>query len=430
MSEIRVNRIVSYSGDAEINITQGLAASSNASFSGIVTASSFSGDGSGLTGVTAVTAGTATTTTNIPNLTGDITSVNTTTTLATVNSDIGTFGSSTTIPSITVNAKGLVTGVSTSPITVTPTDTLDDVTSRGNTTSNGISVGFITATNLTLSGDLTVNGNTTTINSTILTVDDKNIVIASGAANDAAADGGGITLESGDGDKTLNWINATDSWTSSENLDLASGKTYKINTAEVLSSTTLGSSIINSSLTSVGTLGQLSVSGVVTATSFEGDGSQLTGIAAGGGGSGEFNTGVSSSVQLTPLSYETSIYTFPSAAGKQYVIESINVANVDTSVGVGTTVNIIASIEDSSGEQTYIAYNVPVSNGGLIELLKNPIVAGPSDVMKMWSLNESYIGVSNAVEVYMNYAEYTSTEYTRKYKCNRNLYCNFIPICN
>jgi hypothetical protein len=159
---------------------------------------------------------------------------------------------------------------------------------------------------------------------------------------------------------------------------------------------------------------ELHVVGVVSATSFYGDGSQLTGIAA-GGGSGEFNTGISSSIQLTPLSYETSIYTFPSTAGKQYVIESINVANVDTSVGVGTTVNIIASIEDSSGEQTYIAYNVPIVNGGLIELLKNPIVAGPSDVIKMWVTNDAYIGVNNAAEVYMNYSEFDSTEYISEY---------------
>jgi len=160
--------------------------------------------------------------------------------------------------------------------------------------------------------------------------------------------------------------------------------------------------------------GNANISGVITATAYYGDGSNLSGIVAGGGFDG-FNTGISSSIQLTPLSYETSIYTFPSTAGKQYVIESINVANVDTSVGVGTTVNIIASIEDSSGEQTYIAYNVPIVNGGLIELLKNPIVAGPSDVIKMWTTNNAYIGVNNATEVYMNYAEFDSTEYISEY---------------
>jgi hypothetical protein len=173
-------------------------------------------------------------------------------------------------------------------------------------------------------------------------------------------------------------------------------------------------------VTGVSTLGTVQISsGIVTATSgivtYYGDGSQLTGISAGGGGYEQFNTGITSSLQLTPLSYETTVFTFPSTAGKQYVIESINAANVDTSVGVGTTVNIIASIQDTSGEQTYIAYNVPVVNGGLIELLKNAMVAGPSDVIKMWITDGNYLGVNNAVEVYMNYTEFTSTEYIREY---------------
>ena len=182
-----------------------------------------------------------------------------------------------------------------------------------------------------------------------------------------------------------------------------------------------GDSIVGTalSISGISTLGSVQISsGIVTATSgivtYYGDGQYLSGVVS-PESNGEFYTGVSSSIQLTPLSYETSIYTFPSTAGKQYVIESINVANVDTSVGVGTTVNIIASIEDSSGEQTYIAYNVPVVNGGLIELLKNPIVAGPSDVMKMWVTNDAYTGVNNAADVYMNYSEYTSTEYVREY---------------
>ena len=59
-----------------------------------------------------------------------------------------------------------------------------------------------------------------------MTVDDKNIVLGSGAANDAAADGGGITLESGNGNKTFNWVDATDAWTSSEHIKVASGKTF------------------------------------------------------------------------------------------------------------------------------------------------------------------------------------------------------------
>jgi len=89
--------------------------------------------------------------------------------------------------------------------------------------------GAVSGTSLTLSGDLTVNGTTTTINSTEITIDDKNLVLGSVATpTDAGADGGGITLK-GATDKTLNWVDATDAWTSSEHFNIASGKSYYVN---------------------------------------------------------------------------------------------------------------------------------------------------------------------------------------------------------
>jgi hypothetical protein len=92
--------------------------------------------------------------------------------------------------------------------------------------------------------DLTVNGTTTTINSTTLSVDDKNIELASVLTpTDTTADGAGITIK-GTTDKTFNWLDATDSFTSSEHIDLVSGKVFKINNSTVLSSTeVLGKSV-------------------------------------------------------------------------------------------------------------------------------------------------------------------------------------------
>jgi hypothetical protein len=105
-----------------------------------------------------------------------------------------------------------------------------------------------------VAGNLTVDGTLTTINSTTVTVDDKNLELGSIASpTNSTADGGGITLK-GATDKTFNWILSTTSWTSSENMDLASGKVLKINGTEVLSGSSLGSGVTGSSLTSVGTI--------------------------------------------------------------------------------------------------------------------------------------------------------------------------------
>jgi hypothetical protein len=114
--------------------------------------------------------------------------------------------------------------------------------------------GDATAVNLTISGNLTVNGTTTNINSTNLVVEDKNIVLGdTGTPTDTTADGGGITLK-GTSDKTFNWVDATDSWTSSEHLNLASGKAYSINgtalkdVTETLTNKTLTSPTLNNAL--------------------------------------------------------------------------------------------------------------------------------------------------------------------------------------
>jgi hypothetical protein len=111
--------------------------------------------------------------------------------------------------------------------------------------------GAVSGTSLTLSGDLTINGTTTTLNSTTLSVDDKNIELGSVATpSDATADGGGITLK-GTTDKTFNWVDATDAWTSSEHVNLASGKSLYLNgtllkdATETLTNKTLTSPVIN-----------------------------------------------------------------------------------------------------------------------------------------------------------------------------------------
>lgn len=108
--------------------------------------------------------------------------------------------------------------------------------------------------NLTVGGNFQVNGTTTTIDTTTLTVEDKNIEIGKVTTpSDTTADGGGITLL-GSSNKTITWTNSTDSWDFNQHVNLASTYELKINNVSILSATTLGSSVVNSSLTSVGTI--------------------------------------------------------------------------------------------------------------------------------------------------------------------------------
>lgn len=136
-------------------------------------------------------------------------------------------------------------------LTVTGDVAADNVTLNGNTlsTSSGDltidSAGGTTtiADNAVISGNLTVNGTTTTINSTTVAIDDKNFQVATGAADDAAANGAGFTIDSGDGDKTINFEATGDNFGFSENINLASGKVLKVNNSEILSGSALSSNI-------------------------------------------------------------------------------------------------------------------------------------------------------------------------------------------
>ena len=84
-------------------------------------------------------------------------------------------------------------------------------------------------------------------------------------ADNSSADQGGIRLK-GTTDKRIYYDNsrADKYWVMTENLELAFNKKLVINNQLALSTTTLGSTVINSSLTSVGTLTGLTVDGAIS----------------------------------------------------------------------------------------------------------------------------------------------------------------------
>lgn len=117
-------------------------------------------------------------------------------------------------------------------------DTLQTVTDRGNTTSQDITIAALTADSalfrgdIVVDGNLTVNGTQTIINSTTLTVDDKNIVIAQGATTPTEANGGGITLEGANA--TITYNSTTDTWQFNKGIDAVARSTFDSAVIEVL----------------------------------------------------------------------------------------------------------------------------------------------------------------------------------------------------
>jgi hypothetical protein len=110
-----------------------------------------------------------------------------------------------------------------------PTTTADIIPGMVITTaSSGVTIPANTvvvdvqSTQITISNNISSSGN-------------LNATFTVAGPSDSSANGGGITLK-GTTDKSITWLSSTQSWTLSENLDLASGKNYKLNGADFATS--------------------------------------------------------------------------------------------------------------------------------------------------------------------------------------------------
>lgn len=183
------------------------------------------------------------------------------------------------------------------------------------------------ANDLIVTNDLTVNGTTTTINSTTLQVDDKNIELGTVATpSDATADGGGITLK-GATDHTIVWTNSTDSWDFSEHVNLVSGKEFQIDGTKVLDATSLGTAVVSSSLTSVGTI----ATGVWNGTAIDA-------------------AYIDNDIRAIPQNSQTSAYSLVAADVGKHV--NITTGGVTVPSGVFSAGDAITIYNDSASDQT------------------------------------------------------------------------------
>lgn len=119
------------------------------------------------------------------------------------------------------------------------TPTFGNITTTGylagpaNFTIDPAGVGDNTGT-VIIAGNLQVDGTQTVVNSTTLSVNDKNIVLADSAADAAAADGAGITIDGANA--TLTYAATGDKWVFNKALDLG---TNNLTTSGTLNSHTI-----------------------------------------------------------------------------------------------------------------------------------------------------------------------------------------------
>jgi hypothetical protein len=194
--------------------------------------------------------------------------------------------------------------------------------------------------------------------------------ITSPGATDLTADQGGIRVK-GTTDKRIFYDHSrTDKyWVMTENLELNFGKKLVIGNQLMLNSTTLGSTIVNSSLTSVGTLtglnvdGAITLGGVVTEKTFNSFGTTLT--------------PVNNQLTISLAGANTIVGTSDTQAINEWVFTNTNLTN-----GQSMTVTLILSANTAAtyGDACSVDNN-PVTNGVQWSGGSPPIATSNTDIL-------------------------------------------------
>ena len=127
--------------------------------------------------------------------------------------------------------------------------------------------------------------------------------------------------------------------------------------------------------------------GIITAKEYHGDGSNLSGIAA--GGSGQFNTSISGATQYDVTASMATAYTASATATIRTVVHSIHICNISAS-----EVTISGEMQTSFS----FAHTIPVPAGSAVELLKQPKVLGPSETIELQASSSSALEATIIVE--------------------------------
>lgn len=134
---------------------------------------------------------------------------------------------------------------------------------------------------------------------------------------------------------------------------------------------------------------------------------------SGGGGSGSYDVGITSSIYIpvnsgiaTGTTNTNNIlvapgigYSFPSTSGYKYIIESIHVSNK-----FSNELYLTSRHDYNGGANTPLTQRVVIPYQGAVELLNQPIVANPSDILRFQALDSplpTANGINGGLDLFM-----------------------------
>jgi hypothetical protein len=287
----------------------------------------------------------------------------------------------------------------------------------------------VSVNNLIVSGDLEVQGNTVTLNAATLTIEDKNIVLANGAPNSAAADGAGITINGADA--TFTYANTGDKFVVNKTLDvvvgdvIASGNLIangliirNISVSDsVLVGSTSANTIVADSVTS-NVWNRLYTSNVIENTSLYFSTSRARAAFTAGkgivirgdgtiqntGGAVNYNLDINGTASGNILSTMSAMLLFPSIPSTdRFLLRSIHVVNISNAPAL-----VSGNILYATGNTAFFGNQIPVMEGGVLEFMDKPQIFQPGDVINLQGFDNSGTATSNILSAMFTYETYST----------------------
>jgi hypothetical protein len=235
--------------------------------------------------------------------------------------------------------------------------------------------------NARIRGNLLVEGETTTINTINLAI--KDLLVELGKVEtptNSTATGGGISVQAGlDGNKLLTWVTGTGadglgSWTSSENINLNTGKTYNISNSLVLDINTVYSAFAPN-LQSVGTLTGLQVNSLNIAQGVDINTQVISYLNA-----GQSN----GSIVLKPKGAGTVDLSNKKISSLADPTDSADAVNFQTLIGVAVSLPLGLSVNRGILSESQIGTNI-------LQFVFPPEEHGEGTICRVWDLDSSSV---------------------------------------